>query len=113
MGKYRKRFNEKARAGMVAKQQELKRTRQKSIYRGTENDSVENAKQDENVLETVQDPNAEILVPLSKQELEDRKRKLQEALKRHEPGISSKKRKRLDKYIVSGDFQFSQQKVGV
>ena len=33
MGKYRKRFNEKARAGMLAKQAALKKARNKQFYR--------------------------------------------------------------------------------
>uniref|UniRef100_A0A060T2C7 RNA helicase n=1 Tax=Blastobotrys adeninivorans TaxID=409370 RepID=A0A060T2C7_BLAAD len=94
MGKYRKRFNEKARAGTVAKQEALKRDRQKHLYRDIDEDDSQSP-----VSSTPQDPNAEILLPVSKQEAAERKRKLAQDLNRDAPGISSKKRKRLDKYI--------------
>lgn len=104
MGKYRKRFNEKSRRGTVEKQEQLKRDRQKSITRALD-ERREEQKQDElnNRMEKENkyDPNAEILMPASKDEVSERKRQLQEDVKRDAPGISSKKRKRLDKYIVS------------
>ncbi|EXJ87615.1 hypothetical protein A1O3_04576 [Capronia epimyces CBS 606.96] len=46
-----------------------------------------------------QQTNQEVIVPLSKTEREEKKRKLQEELRAQQPKISSKKQKRLDKYI--------------
>jgi ATP-dependent RNA helicase DHX37/DHR1 len=96
MGKYRPRFNEKARQGMLAKQEKLKKARQKQFHRhlndGTQEEEIED---EQNV-----DPNAEILHPLTTQEKEERKRKLQEQLRPEtESKMSRQKRKRLDKYI--------------
>ncbi|ANB14176.1 Ecm16p [Sugiyamaella lignohabitans] len=94
MGKYRKRFNEKARSGMVAKQLALKKVRNKSFQQD-----------DEEVQPTTTDvpldPNAEVLLPLTTEEKMERKRQLEELLKPAETKMSSSKRKRLDKYIVS------------
>lgn len=93
MGKYRKRFNEKARAGMVAKQQALKRVRQKRF-------NVENTESETKpVTVTEADPNAEILLPLNAAEKEERRRQLKELLKQAGTKISGTKRRRLDKYI--------------
>lgn len=70
MGTYRKRFNEKARSGHMAKLKELKRVRNKQFTRQDENDgevetpesdSSQNEKPDANV-------NAEILNPLTEEE---------------------------------------------
>ena len=103
MGKYRKRFNEKARSGMVAKQEKLRRARQKSFRveendgRQTEEERVRQEQEEENF-----NPNAEVLMPMTTEEKLDRKRKLQESLPPpQEAPISRTKRKRLEKYIVS------------
>ncbi|KAA8912257.1 hypothetical protein TRICI_003537 [Trichomonascus ciferrii] len=101
MGKYRKRFNEKARQGTVEKQESLKRDRQKSIARALEERREEEREKNDLKANQPEDPNAEIFMPVSKDEISERKRKLKEDVKRDAPGISSKKRKRLDKYIVS------------
>jgi ATP-dependent RNA helicase DHX37/DHR1 len=107
MGKYRKRFNEKARQGTVEKQEALKRDRQKSIARALEERRDEEREKDELKANQPDDPNAEIFMPVSKDEISARKRKLKEDVKRDAPGISSKKRKRLDKYIVSSSWMRS------
>ncbi|KAL2426507.1 putative ATP-dependent RNA helicase DHR1 [Exophiala dermatitidis] len=46
-----------------------------------------------------QQTNQEVIIPLSKAEREEKKRKLREELRAQQPKISSKKQKRLDKYI--------------
>ncbi|EXJ83739.1 hypothetical protein A1O1_07365 [Capronia coronata CBS 617.96] len=46
-----------------------------------------------------QQTNQEVIVPLSKAEREEKKQKLREELRVQQPKISSKKQKRLDKYI--------------
>ncbi|KAL2404021.1 putative ATP-dependent RNA helicase DHR1 [Exophiala dermatitidis] len=46
-----------------------------------------------------QQTNHEVIIPLSKAEREEKKRKLREELRAQQPKISSKKQKRLDKYI--------------
>jgi hypothetical protein len=94
MGKYRERFNAKARTGMVAKQQALKRARQKSFNAVESENGGVLAPQD------VPDPNAELLLPMTTEEKLERKRKLEETLKPPETKMSRAKRKRLDKYIV-------------
>lgn len=101
MGKYRKRFNEKARQGTVDKQEALRKDRQKSIARALEERREEEKEKEELKANQPADPNAEVFMPVSKDEISERKRKLKEDVKRDAPGISSKKRKRLDKYIVS------------
>ena len=102
MGKYRKRFNEKARAGMLAKQAALKKARNKQFTRhledGTEQEHEDHADQPMPIL----DPNAEILKPLTEAEKAERKRKLEETLysaNERETKMSKAKKKRLDKYI--------------
>jgi ATP-dependent RNA helicase DHX37/DHR1 len=40
------------------------------------------------------------ILPISKAEKEERRRKLREELRAQQPNISAKKQKRLDKYIV-------------
>lgn len=98
MGKYRKRFNEKARSGMLAKQATLKKARQKQFTRHLESENAE--PEDKN--DEPQDSNAEILKPMSTQEREERKRKLVESLyseNEKENKMSRAKKKRLDKYI--------------
>src|SRR5690606_16630123 len=44
--------------------------------------------------------NAEVIVPLTKEEREAKKQQLLEDAKRRQPKMSSKKKKRLDKYLV-------------
>jgi ATP-dependent RNA helicase DHX37/DHR1 len=46
------------------------------------------------------DTNAVEIVPVSKAEKEERRQKLREQLREQQPKMSSKKKKRLDKYIV-------------
>lgn len=100
MGTYRKRFNEKARAGMVAKQEKLRRARQKSFNVENEDNVDHNNKEEEEEKEF--NPNAEILQPMTKEEKLEKKRKLEESLRpKEETKISRTKRKRLEKYIVS------------
>lgn len=96
MGKYRKRFNEKARAGMLAKQAALKSARQKQFTRHLDDGTTE-----AEPVQLEQDPNAELLQPMKAAEKEERKRKLKETLyaSNEESKMSRAKRKRLDKYI--------------
>lgn len=101
MGTYRKRFNEKARAGQIKKQNDLKKIRNKQFTRHAEPDETEK-KEDE--LENL-DPNRDIIVPSSteaqKQEVLKRKRKLHDQIfgEHEESKISKQKKKRLEKYI--------------
>lgn len=97
MGKYRVRFNEKARSGMVAKQEKLRKARQKHLRVG-ENDGRDAPEEQEPEINV----NAELLMPMTTEEKQERKRKLQETLRPPtETSMSRTKRKRLDKYIVS------------
>ncbi|ODQ61508.1 hypothetical protein WICANDRAFT_28445 [Wickerhamomyces anomalus NRRL Y-366-8] len=97
MGQYRKRFNEKARQGMLMKQEKLRRVRQKQFTRHL--DDGTQAKEEPKEEET-NNPNAEILQPMTKAEREDRKRKLEEQIRpKAESKVSRNKKKRLDKYI--------------
>lgn len=95
MGTYRKRFNEKARAGQMSKLKELKRIRNKQFLREVED--VEDAEEQPEL--EVQDSNAELLKPVSKEEEQLKKRKLQELFTPKESKISRQKKKRLDKFI--------------
>lgn len=98
MGKYRKRFNEKARSGMLAKQATLRKARQKQFQRDVE---VEDTPDLPTTTETT-DSNAEILAPVSEEEREKRKRALEQSLyseNSSESKMSRAKKKRLDKYI--------------
>ncbi|CCH46061.1 putative ATP-dependent RNA helicase [Wickerhamomyces ciferrii] len=101
MGKYRKRFNEKARQGMLIKQNELRKVRQKQFTRHLD-DGTGNG-EDQDTTPTTQEPentNAEIFQPMSKEEREAKKRKLEEQVRpKEESKISRAKKKRLDKYI--------------
>ncbi|KAJ8142823.1 hypothetical protein OY671_004035 [Metschnikowia pulcherrima] len=103
MGKYRKRFNEKARMGMLAKQAALKSARNKQFTRHMDNDEDNSEPSNvEPVTQTEPDVNAEIMQPMTAAEKEDRKRKLTETLyteNEKESKMSRAKRKRLDKYI--------------
>lgn len=82
MGTYRKRFNEKARAGHMAKLKELKRIRNKQFFRyestngddSDDNDSMKKTKDTNNN----EDTNTELLKPLTEEERALKKRKLQE-----------------------------------
>ncbi|GAV51821.1 hypothetical protein ZYGR_0AF02920 [Zygosaccharomyces rouxii] len=96
MGTYRKRFNEKARAGQIAKQEELKKIRNKQFLRAAED---EDEVPEESKEPQESDPNAEILPPMSQEEKGLKKRKLQELFTPKETKISRIKRKRLDKFI--------------
>jgi len=98
MGKYRKRFNEKARQGMLLKQEKLRRVRQKQFTRHLDDGTGEPTPVPED--EEPVNPNAEIYQPMSKEERESRKRKLAEQLRpKTESKVSRAKKKRLDKYI--------------
>ncbi|RLV93668.1 putative ATP-dependent RNA helicase DHR1 [Spathaspora sp. JA1] len=93
MGKYRKRFNEKARSGMLAKQAALKRARS---HRSEQPDQPEQPEQ----IPEVTDTNSEILQPVTEQERQERKRILESTLyPETETKLSKSKKKRLDKYI--------------
>jgi ATP-dependent RNA helicase DHX37/DHR1 len=102
MGKYRKRFNEKARMGMVKKQLELKRARNKWMFqKDDDNDASSQMHEDEqSPVSDFHDPNAETFLPMTKEEKAARKRELEEVLKPSESKWSSQKKKRLEKYIV-------------
>lgn len=101
MGTYRKRFNEKARAGQIKKQNDLKKIRNKQFTRHAEPKETERK---EDNLEDL-DPNRDIIVPSSteaqKQEVLKRKRKLHDQIfgEHDESKISKQKKKRLEKYI--------------
>ncbi|OJD16603.1 hypothetical protein AJ78_03243 [Emergomyces pasteurianus Ep9510] len=56
-------------------------------------------KQKENHTSSQQDTNVTELAPVPKSEREEKRRKLREELRAQQPSISSKKQKRLDKYI--------------
>lgn len=99
MGTYRKRFNEKARAGQLAKLKELKRIRNKQFLRHL-NDGNDSGKQDlEEDNQTTIDSNANILAPVSTAERAREKRKLEELFQPKESKVSRLKKKRLDKFI--------------
>jgi hypothetical protein len=70
--------------------------KQKALRREAQSQSAD-APQDSNALE---------ITPLSKDEKEERRRKLKEELRAQQPKVSSKKQKRLDKYIVRLDTVF-------
>ncbi|AGO13362.1 AaceriAFR222Wp [[Ashbya] aceris (nom. inval.)] len=96
MGTYRKRWNEKARAGQAAKLKELKRVRNKQFTKY--DDEVEQASDhDESGEQT--NPNAEVLPALTPEEKEQKKRKLEELFTPKETKVSRKKKKRLEKFI--------------
>ncbi|SCV05219.1 LANO_0H02674g1_1 [Lachancea nothofagi CBS 11611] len=96
MGTYRKRFNEKARAGQMAKLKDLKKVRNKQFLRHTD-DGTETQEQSEDG--DVHNTNAEIMEPLTDAEKQLKKRKLEELFKPQESKVSRLKRKRLDKFI--------------
>lgn len=93
---------------MVAKQEKLRRARQKSFR--VENDGRETEEEERARLEKEEqefNPNAELLMPMTTEEKMERKRKLQETLRpSQEAPMSRTKRKRLEKYIVSDPNHF-------
>ncbi|CUS22866.1 LAQU0S07e01904g1_1 [Lachancea quebecensis] len=95
MGTYRKRYNEKARAGQMAKLKELKRVRNKQFLRHLDDGSEETEKE----APQKKDSNAEVIEPMGDEEKELKKRKLEELFKPQESKISRIKKKRLDKFI--------------
>lgn len=95
MGTYRKRFNEKARAGHMAKLKELKKVRNKQFYREVEDESDDRVPDDKQDLDT----NSELLKPVTEEEKALKKRKLQELFTPKESKVSRLKKKRLDKFI--------------
>ncbi|CAB4257108.1 similar to Saccharomyces cerevisiae YMR128W ECM16 Essential DEAH-box ATP-dependent RNA helicase specific to the U3 snoRNP, predominantly nucleolar in distribution, required for 18S rRNA synthesis [Maudiozyma barnettii] len=94
MGTYRKRFNEKARAGHMARLKELKRIRNKQFHR---DDLEDESVQDEEV--SNQDSNSSILKPMTESEKQEKKRKLEDLFTPKESKVSRQKKKRLDKFI--------------
>ncbi|KAK9475897.1 P-loop containing nucleoside triphosphate hydrolase protein [Lipomyces japonicus] len=112
MGKYRKRFNEKARSGTLARQKKLKLARQpRSIRRPEEyeadSDNEQQQQQQQETRENVSsevkgnddDPNAAVLLPMTAEEKAAKKAELEQLFKPPESKLSRVKRKRLDKYI--------------
>ncbi|ODV92620.1 hypothetical protein CANCADRAFT_22192 [Tortispora caseinolytica NRRL Y-17796] len=94
MAKYRSGYNDKARAGSLAKQQALKKARTHRVLKDNAPDEVEMVQP---AAQT--DANAEIMMPVSKEEKSKRKESMKRALVDPESKMSSKKKKRLDKYI--------------
>lgn len=99
MGTYRKRFNEKARAGHMARLKELKRVRNKQFFRHLENGEQEESRDNSSAVDDNRDTNAELLKPMSKEEEQLKKRKLEELFAPKESKVSRLKKKRLDKFI--------------
>lgn len=108
MGTYRKRWNEKARAGQMSKLKELKRVRNKQFTRaaaadsGSENDSGSDNDDSGSDLESKkvpEDTNVAVLKPLTEEEKLEKKRKLEELFTPKETKISRTKKKRLEKFI--------------
>ncbi|QLQ78088.1 hypothetical protein HG537_0A03350 [Torulaspora globosa] len=92
MGTYRKRFNEKARAGHMARLKELKKVRNKQFFRHQEDEKGP-------IIEENEDSNAVLLKPMSKEEKQLKKRKLEELFAPKESKVSKQKKKRLEKFI--------------
>ncbi|KAK9372029.1 P-loop containing nucleoside triphosphate hydrolase protein [Lipomyces chichibuensis] len=86
MGKYRIRHNAKARSGSIKKQRKLRLSRQPRASRLPE-------------AHEEQDPNAQVLVPMTEEEKAAKKSELEKLLKPPESKWSRAKAKRLDKYI--------------
>ncbi|ODQ65758.1 P-loop containing nucleoside triphosphate hydrolase protein [Nadsonia fulvescens var. elongata DSM 6958] len=87
MAKYRKRFNDKARSGALSKQEKLRRARAKQFNR-TEESTEDQAE------------TSEVLLPLTQDEKDSIKRKLQELVQPEaDDKVSRSKRKRLEKYV--------------
>lgn len=99
MGTYRKRWNEKARAGQMSKLKELKRVRNKQFTRGMEEESGEEENSESSKLVSNEDTNGEILKPLTDEEKKEKKRKLEELFTPKETKITRTKKKRLEKFI--------------
>jgi len=74
----------------------------KFVPRQRKHKAREREKQNGGSTPAVGDSNAVEILPASKAESEERRQKLKEELKAQQPKISSKKQKRLDKYIVWG-----------
>lgn len=101
MGKYRKRFNEKARTGMLAKQAALRKARNKQFYRQDDEEENEPTPDTTEICNT-QDSNSEILAPVTEEERLAKKRALEQNLyseNSKKEKMSRAKKKRLDKYI--------------
>ncbi|KAK9363888.1 P-loop containing nucleoside triphosphate hydrolase protein [Lipomyces starkeyi] len=86
MGKYRIRHNAKARSGSITKQKKLRLSRQPRASRLP-------------AVHEEQDPNAQVLVPMTEEEKATKKAELEKLLKPPESKWSRAKSKRLDKYI--------------
>ena len=71
----------------------------KFVPRQRKHKAREREKQNSTVEPTLSDSNAAEILPQSKLEREEKRRKLREELRAQQPKISSKKQKRLDKYI--------------
>ncbi|KAK7203725.1 essential DEAH-box ATP-dependent RNA helicase specific to the U3 snoRNP [Myxozyma melibiosi] len=110
MGKYRPRFNERARAGTVSKQKKLKALRQpRSVRRPEDADQEDEIQQQQQaqpepavILKDTSngvDPNVDILVPITEEERAAKRKELEELFKPPESKMSKQKQKRLDKYI--------------
>lgn len=99
MGTYRKRFNEKARSGQMAKLKELKKVRNKQFFRHLEDGREDTEAEQKKTLDDTRDTNAEILQPISKEEEQLKKRKMEELFTPKESKISRLKKKRMDKFI--------------
>ena len=95
MGTYRKRFNEKARAGHMARLKELKRVRNKQFHRDEQEEDSDHQEEGYDN----QDTNSEILKPMTEEEKQQKKRKLQDLFTPKESKVSRQKKKRLDKFI--------------
>ncbi len=67
---------------------------------------LQRQKQDGGSTTAAGDSNAAEIWPASKGEKEDRRRRLKEELRAQQPKMSSKKQKRLDKYIVRANLLF-------
>ncbi|CCE78848.1 Piso0_000880 [Millerozyma farinosa CBS 7064] len=104
MGKYRKRFNEKARAGTIAKQLSLKAARNKHLFQSEDESKEVTSPERHNteLFQTEKNSNSEVLKPLTEEEKNERKRRLETLLYKEnekESKLSRTKKKRLDKYI--------------
>ncbi|CDO91800.1 unnamed protein product [Kluyveromyces dobzhanskii CBS 2104] len=106
MGTYRKRWNEKARAGQMSRLKELKRVRNKQFTRAAEDDHNDESDgsdvsgDESNAPSSEQeDTNAPVLKPMTEKEKQDKKRKLEELFTPKETKISRVKKKRLEKFI--------------
>ncbi|EEB07951.1 ATP-dependent RNA helicase Dhr1 [Schizosaccharomyces japonicus yFS275] len=102
MGRLRQRFNEKGRQSGIQKMLNLKRARLPRSIRIQQNEETKDVVASNVSSETSQtkDPNAEIIVPESEQQRNERRKQLREQLlQENQDTMSSKKRKRLEKYI--------------